>query len=275
MVISSPCLTDIKKAFGKDFSNPFTADSFLKTIWFSTHHASRAPCYSNEALAIPEQTATGKEISNPFMAGEDCWVLEDFTTYCCWFNIGAASEDLVLLRKIEENRLTDILFYFFFPQNAVTMTESQDLSWAPIYVRMYNLKLPSRSAQTPDWIHLEISELSSDHPSYSSDPGTAKLYVQNTLSEGMSLSKSIQCLSGSSIMLQDAASISSSNRGMSAELGRSFREHHIEEVKEEYICGIESKVSNNGEEEQVEISVTEGSRKHHEDEPSSKQSQCA
>ncbi|GKB60087.1 hypothetical protein Tco_0916273 [Tanacetum coccineum] len=65
-----------------------------------------APCYSNEALAIPEQTATGKEISNPFMAGEDCWVLEDFTTYCCWFNIGAASEDLVLLRKIEENRLS-------------------------------------------------------------------------------------------------------------------------------------------------------------------------
>ncbi|GJT13691.1 hypothetical protein Tco_0860733 [Tanacetum coccineum] len=28
-----------------------------------------APCYRNEALAIPEQTATGKEISNPFMAG--------------------------------------------------------------------------------------------------------------------------------------------------------------------------------------------------------------
>ncbi|GJV03787.1 hypothetical protein Tco_1337356 [Tanacetum coccineum] len=35
-----------------------------------------------------------------------CWVLEVFTTYCCWFNIGAASEDLVLLRKIEENRLS-------------------------------------------------------------------------------------------------------------------------------------------------------------------------
>ncbi|GKA36434.1 hypothetical protein Tco_0722925 [Tanacetum coccineum] len=28
-----------------------------------------APCYSNEALAIPEQMATGKEISNPFKAG--------------------------------------------------------------------------------------------------------------------------------------------------------------------------------------------------------------
>ncbi|GJU33583.1 hypothetical protein Tco_1181937 [Tanacetum coccineum] len=99
-------LVQKQTAFGKDFSNLFTADSLLKTIWFSTHHASHAPCYSNEALAIPEQTATGKEISNPFMAGEDCWVLEDFTTYCCWFNIGAASEDLVLLRKIEENRLS-------------------------------------------------------------------------------------------------------------------------------------------------------------------------
>ncbi|GJT70071.1 hypothetical protein Tco_1041948 [Tanacetum coccineum] len=66
MVISSPCLTDIKNwrvqkqtAFGKDFSNLFTADSLLKTIC--------APCYSNEALAILEKTATGKEISNPFM----------------------------------------------------------------------------------------------------------------------------------------------------------------------------------------------------------------
>ncbi|GJY36900.1 hypothetical protein Tco_0422278 [Tanacetum coccineum] len=105
MVISPPCLTDIKNwlvqkqtDFGKDFSNPFTADSLLKTIC--------APSYSNEALVIPEQTATGKEISNSFMAGENCWVLGDFTTYCCWFNIGATSEDLVLLRKIEENRLS-------------------------------------------------------------------------------------------------------------------------------------------------------------------------
>ncbi|GKE99301.1 hypothetical protein Tco_0022652 [Tanacetum coccineum] len=108
MVISSPCLTDIKNwlvqkqtAFGKDFSNLFIDDSLLKTIWFSTYHASH-----NEALAILEKTATSKEISNPFMAEENCWVLEDFTTYCCWFNIGAASEDLVLLSKIEENRLS-------------------------------------------------------------------------------------------------------------------------------------------------------------------------
>ncbi|GJR31448.1 hypothetical protein Tco_1107680 [Tanacetum coccineum] len=56
-----------------------------------------APCYSNEALAI-------HNYSEQMETGEDCWVLEDFTTYC-WFNIGAASKDLVLLRKIEENRL--------------------------------------------------------------------------------------------------------------------------------------------------------------------------
>ncbi|GJW24511.1 hypothetical protein Tco_0038322 [Tanacetum coccineum] len=54
MVISSPCLTDIKNwlvqskrlllaspkqtALGKDFSNPLIVDSLLKTIWLSMHH---------------------------------------------------------------------------------------------------------------------------------------------------------------------------------------------------------------------------------------------
>ncbi|GJX51440.1 hypothetical protein Tco_0278285 [Tanacetum coccineum] len=59
-------------ACGKDFSNLLIADSLLKTIWFIN-----APCYDNEALAspkanelsIPEQTATAKGTSNPFMAG--------------------------------------------------------------------------------------------------------------------------------------------------------------------------------------------------------------
>ncbi|GJQ89840.1 hypothetical protein Tco_0000979 [Tanacetum coccineum] len=32
-------------ASGKDFSNPLIADSLLKTIWFSTHHASQANGY--------------------------------------------------------------------------------------------------------------------------------------------------------------------------------------------------------------------------------------
>ncbi|GJS55629.1 hypothetical protein Tco_0628991 [Tanacetum coccineum] len=82
MVISSQCLTDIKNwlvqnqtAFGKDFSNPFTTDSLI------TNNESHSPCFDikelaspskrlcNEALAILEQTATGKEISNLFMAG--------------------------------------------------------------------------------------------------------------------------------------------------------------------------------------------------------------
>nr|GEX70456.1 hypothetical protein [Tanacetum cinerariifolium] len=30
-----------KTAFGKDFSNPLIGDSLLKTIWFSSHHASK------------------------------------------------------------------------------------------------------------------------------------------------------------------------------------------------------------------------------------------
>ncbi|GKF78008.1 hypothetical protein Tco_0230478, partial [Tanacetum coccineum] len=57
---------------GKDYSNLLIADSLLKTIRFIN-----APCYGNEALdspkanelTIPEQTATGKGISNSFMAG--------------------------------------------------------------------------------------------------------------------------------------------------------------------------------------------------------------
>ncbi|GJR03254.1 ribonuclease H-like domain-containing protein [Tanacetum coccineum] len=45
-------------ASGKDFLNPLIVDSLLKTIWFIN-----APCFCNEALAIPGQTATGKELS--------------------------------------------------------------------------------------------------------------------------------------------------------------------------------------------------------------------
>ncbi|GKC52664.1 hypothetical protein Tco_1075409 [Tanacetum coccineum] len=76
-VLNSPCfmvkswLVQDQTVLGKDYSNLLIADSLLKTIWFIN-----APCYGNEALAspkaneltIPEQTATGKGISNPFMA---------------------------------------------------------------------------------------------------------------------------------------------------------------------------------------------------------------
>ncbi|GJS21596.1 hypothetical protein Tco_0450228 [Tanacetum coccineum] len=78
LVLNSPCfmvkswLVQDQTILGKDYSNLLIADSLLKTIWFIN-----APCYGNEALAspkaneltIPEQTATGKGISNPFMAG--------------------------------------------------------------------------------------------------------------------------------------------------------------------------------------------------------------
>ncbi|GKA14492.1 putative reverse transcriptase domain-containing protein [Tanacetum coccineum] len=79
-VLNSPCfmvkswLVQDQTVLGKDYSNLLIADSLLKTIWFIN-----APCYGNEALAspkaneltIPEQTATGKGISNPFMAGDE------------------------------------------------------------------------------------------------------------------------------------------------------------------------------------------------------------
>ncbi|GJS94444.1 hypothetical protein Tco_0801412 [Tanacetum coccineum] len=78
-VLNSPCfmvkswLVQDQTVLGKDYSNLLIADSLLKTIWFIN-----APCYGNEALAspkaneltIPEQTATGKGISNPLMADD-------------------------------------------------------------------------------------------------------------------------------------------------------------------------------------------------------------
>ncbi|GJR11252.1 hypothetical protein Tco_0793904 [Tanacetum coccineum] len=86
MVLNSPCFTvkswlvQDQTVPGKDKSNLLIADSLLKTIWFIN-----APCYGNEALAspkaneltIPEQTATGKGTSNPFMAGPRCKEIDD------------------------------------------------------------------------------------------------------------------------------------------------------------------------------------------------------
>ncbi|GKF30239.1 hypothetical protein Tco_0100037, partial [Tanacetum coccineum] len=50
--------------FGKDKSNPLIVDNLLKTIRLSIHLV-----VYNEELAIPEQTATSKGISNSLMAG--------------------------------------------------------------------------------------------------------------------------------------------------------------------------------------------------------------
>ncbi|GJW39435.1 hypothetical protein Tco_0065280 [Tanacetum coccineum] len=78
MVISSPCLTDIKNwlvqrkrlllaspkqtDFGKDISNPLIVDSFTQN-----YMVINAPCYYNKALAIPEQTATVAEMLFKFI----------------------------------------------------------------------------------------------------------------------------------------------------------------------------------------------------------------
>ncbi|GJU40644.1 hypothetical protein Tco_1193601 [Tanacetum coccineum] len=72
-------------ACGKDFSNPFMVDNLPKIVGFSTYLASLVKSWlvqdqtvlaltspkANE-LTIPEQTATGKGTSNPFMAGWFC-----------------------------------------------------------------------------------------------------------------------------------------------------------------------------------------------------------
>ncbi|GJU39531.1 putative ribonuclease H-like domain-containing protein [Tanacetum coccineum] len=65
-MLSLKLLAESSKAngSGKDFSNPLMADSLPKN-----YMVINKPCCCNEALAIPEQTATSKETSNPFMTG--------------------------------------------------------------------------------------------------------------------------------------------------------------------------------------------------------------
>ncbi|GJU37852.1 hypothetical protein Tco_1186206 [Tanacetum coccineum] len=62
--LASPEQTASANALGKASQNPLDSDSLPQN-----YMVINAPCYYNEALAIPEQTATGKEILNPFMAG--------------------------------------------------------------------------------------------------------------------------------------------------------------------------------------------------------------
>ncbi|GKA47056.1 hypothetical protein Tco_0739939, partial [Tanacetum coccineum] len=60
MTDAKEMLEAIKSRFGGNDESKKMQKYILKQL---------ASCYSNEALAIPEETATGKEISNPFMAG--------------------------------------------------------------------------------------------------------------------------------------------------------------------------------------------------------------
>ncbi|GJW28236.1 hypothetical protein Tco_0045111 [Tanacetum coccineum] len=80
MVISSPCLTDMKnllvhKAKGlvvKTSQTVYGLTFYQNYMVLQTHLASRFSIHLvvyNEELTIPGQTATGKGISNPLMAG--------------------------------------------------------------------------------------------------------------------------------------------------------------------------------------------------------------
>ncbi|GKC30250.1 hypothetical protein Tco_1037544, partial [Tanacetum coccineum] len=60
----STAVLHLQTAFGKDKSNPLIVDNLLKTIRLSTQLV-----VYNEELDIPEQTTTGKGISNLLMAG--------------------------------------------------------------------------------------------------------------------------------------------------------------------------------------------------------------
>nr|GEW37057.1 hypothetical protein [Tanacetum cinerariifolium] len=53
---------------GKDSSNPL-ADNLPKNIWYSTHHVALMKSWLDQKQTALGQTATGKENSNPFMAG--------------------------------------------------------------------------------------------------------------------------------------------------------------------------------------------------------------
>nr|GEW71039.1 hypothetical protein [Tanacetum cinerariifolium] len=67
LVQGGTALVQEKMALGKDKSNLLPVGSLLKTTWSSIHHL-----LINEVLTSPEQTTTGKDISNPFIAVMVC-----------------------------------------------------------------------------------------------------------------------------------------------------------------------------------------------------------
>ncbi|GJZ52744.1 hypothetical protein Tco_0607629 [Tanacetum coccineum] len=121
-------------AFGKDISNPLRVGSLLKTIWLSVHHV----------IAMKHWLFLSKRL-----LGRIVGFLEDFTTYYCWFNNGAASEDLVLLRKIEENRLISL----DLSRLAATLNRLE----RSIQIGIYNVVVMQRfSTTTPEGIDLVL-----------------------------------------------------------------------------------------------------------------------
>nr|GEV08113.1 putative ribonuclease H-like domain-containing protein [Tanacetum cinerariifolium] len=61
-------LVQKQTALGEDISNPLLADNLPKIIWYSTHHITLMKSWLVQKQTALGQTATGKEISNPFTA---------------------------------------------------------------------------------------------------------------------------------------------------------------------------------------------------------------
>ncbi|GJV75760.1 hypothetical protein Tco_1507344 [Tanacetum coccineum] len=93
-------------AAGKDFSKSVIA--LLKIYWLFN-----APCYYNEALAIPGQTATGKESSNPLMADSlPKTIQSNDPPLSRGYTLGSGEDSLKLMELIE------------FVQNCMTCVHS-------------------------------------------------------------------------------------------------------------------------------------------------------
>nr|GEZ61839.1 hypothetical protein [Tanacetum cinerariifolium] len=59
----------VQMVFGKDSSNLLMADNLPKNVWYSTHHVTLMKSWLVQKQMALGQMSTGKEISNPFMAG--------------------------------------------------------------------------------------------------------------------------------------------------------------------------------------------------------------
>nr|GFA72690.1 hypothetical protein [Tanacetum cinerariifolium]GFA77022.1 hypothetical protein [Tanacetum cinerariifolium] len=68
-ILSKNWLVQKQMAFGKDTSNPFMANNLPKIVWFSTHHITFMKSWLVQKQTALGQTVTGKESSNPFLAG--------------------------------------------------------------------------------------------------------------------------------------------------------------------------------------------------------------
>ncbi|GJZ20249.1 hypothetical protein Tco_0556839 [Tanacetum coccineum] len=118
MVISSPCLIDIKNwlcpeqrillaspkqmALGKDFSNPLIVDSLLKTIWLSMHHV----------IAMKHWLFQSKRLLNSIMTHQQLCVLDKCLlhgqerTFTSVSRLMSLAADAAIVRLLDESGFT-------------------------------------------------------------------------------------------------------------------------------------------------------------------------